>query len=107
MGLYAGVCLVFGLDITKGCPTDIHELTEGTSGVECTAPDDGACAILYASASYLSLLSHKTVEVPVLDVAQHAASVDAAPLVGALRAFCEVHSIPWTEPRWLIVSDVS
>ena len=108
MGLYAGVCLVFGFDVAKFAhPSDIYEIVEESDTVECTSAGDGEHVVLYARGSYLSLLSHKTVEVHVLDVERQAATFDAAPMENALRTFCEAHAIPWQEPRWLIVSDVS
>lgn len=108
MGLYASVCLVFGFDIgALPHPGDIHEIAEDAAEVDVASAEDGDHLVLYASGSYLSLLSHKTVEVPVLDVATVGAGVDVAGYREALRAFCETHRLRWSEPRWLIVSDVS
>ena len=65
------------------------------------------CSVLFARGSCIELVSGYDVPVPVLDVATIGEGINAAILRTTLRAFCEAHAIPWQEPRWLIVSDVS
>lgn len=63
-------------------------------------------AVLYARASETRLVDDHDVPVPVLDTATAGAGVDTAAWREALRAFCEAHALPWSEPAWRVVSNV-
>ena len=113
MGIRASVRVVFGIDLGRRMPRDAvcRAADADGSAVEmthvCGEAVERPCSLLFARGTRTELVYGYDVPVPVLDVATVGAGVDTAPMAEALRAFCETHGIPWSEPRWLIVSDVS
>jgi len=111
MGIRASACVLYGVDVGD-LPSDkvLRAADAKRSGVEFThVCGEGVaqpCSVLFARGSYIELVSGYDVPVPVLDVAT-IGQVDASAYRAKLRAFCTKHALPWTEPRWLIVSDVA
>ena len=112
MGIRASACVLYGIDVGD-IPSDkvLRAADAQRSGVEfahvCGENVERPTTVLFARGSHTSLLYGYDVPVPVLDVATIGAGVKTAIYRTTLRAFCEKHALPWTEPRWLIVSDVS
>lgn len=111
MGASANVSAVFGINFgaddlgeaREDCDAGTDPVAASLEVTEAEDAEGSVYSVLYARRSYRSLLNGKTVEIAVLDVG--ALSVDDR-WREALRAFCEERELKWSEPRWLVVSDV-